>query len=71
MIFESKTRTICPVINLEVILTELYDAEGGGSCQADVSLISRTCSHTSDCGKASHDISCLLIEDLANLNTFK
>ncbi|MBQ8563630.1 MAG: hypothetical protein IJ443_07055 [Firmicutes bacterium] len=29
---------------MEVVLTDLYDAEVGGSCQADIMLISRTCS---------------------------
>lgn len=44
MIFEIKNTVTCPVTDMEVVLTDLYDAEVGGSCQADIMLISRTCS---------------------------
>jgi len=63
MIFEDKNRVLCPVTELEVVLTELYDAEGGGSCQADICLISRTCSLDADCRQAGCSSNCLLISD--------
>ncbi len=63
MIFENRTTVICPVTDKEVVIADLYDAEPGGSCQADISMISRTCNFASDCREARCNLNCLLFSD--------